>query len=111
MQRSDAGYAMTRREFVVTSLAVGFAAAVSPVVAETLVATDAQGLDVGEVKIPVADGEVPACRAMPTRGAPFPIVVVVQEIFGVHEYIKDVCRRFASRLSGGCARTLRARAT
>jgi carboxymethylenebutenolidase len=95
MQRSDAGYAMTRREFVVTSLAVGFAAAVSPVVAETLVATDAQGLDAGEVKIPVAEGEVPAYRAMPTRGAPFPIVVVVQEIFGVHEYIKDVCRRFA----------------
>jgi carboxymethylenebutenolidase len=97
MQRSDARYAMTRREFVVTSLAAGFAMAVRPVVAETLVATDAQGLEAGEVKIPVGDGEIPAYRAMPARGAPFPVVIVVQEIFGVHEYIKDVCRRLAKR--------------
>ena len=95
MRRSDAGYAMTRREFVVTSLAAGFAMAVRPVVAETLVATDAQGLDAGEVKIPVGAGEIPAYRAMPARGAPFPVVIVVQEIFGVHEYIRDVCRRLA----------------
>lgn len=95
MDRDDALRALTRRQFVVTSLAAGFAAAVLPVAAETLVATDAQGLDAGEVKIPVGGGELPAYRAMPAHGAALPIVVVVQEIFGVHEYIKDVCRRLA----------------
>jgi carboxymethylenebutenolidase len=47
------------------------------------------------VKIPTADVEIPAYRAMPDSGGPFPVVLVVQEIFGVHEHIKDVCRRFA----------------
>jgi carboxymethylenebutenolidase len=47
------------------------------------------------VKIPVADGEIPAYRAMPEKGKNFPVALVVQEIFGVHEHIKDVCRRFA----------------
>jgi carboxymethylenebutenolidase len=93
--QDDAARALTRREFVVTSLAAGFAAAVLPVAAGTLAATDAQDLEAGEVAIPVAGGELPAYRAMPARGAVFPVVVVVQEIFGVHEYIKDVCRRLA----------------
>jgi carboxymethylenebutenolidase len=84
----------TRREFVVTALAAGFALAVRPVSAQTI-STDASGLDAGEAKIPVADGEVPAYRAMPATGGPFPVVLVVQEIFGVHEHIKDICRRFA----------------
>lgn len=84
----------TRREFVVTALAAGFALAVRPVSAQT-VTTDTTGLMAGEVKIPVADGEMPAYRAMPGRGGPFPVVLVVQEIFGVHEHIKDICRRFA----------------
>lgn len=86
---------LTRREMLVTSLAVGFAAAALPVRADTVVTTDANGLTAGEVKIPVADGEIPAYRAMPASGGPFPVVLVVQEIFGVHEHIKDVCRRFA----------------
>ncbi len=84
----------TRREFVVTSLAAGFALAVQPVSAETIV-TDRKGLEAGEVKIPVKEGTIPAYRAMPEKGGPFPVVLVVQEIFGVHEHIKDVCRRFA----------------
>ena len=84
----------TRREFVVTSLATGFALAVQPVSAETIT-TDASGLTAGEVKIPVKDGEIPAYRAMPDKGGPFPTVLVVQEIFGVHEHIKDICRRLA----------------
>ncbi len=83
----------TRREFVVTTLAAGFALAVQPVTAETIT-TGATGLVAGEVKIPVADGEIPAYRAMPEKGGPFPVVLVVQEIFGVHEHIKDICRRF-----------------
>ncbi len=84
----------TRREFVMTSLAAGFVLAVEPVAAQTIT-TDSAGLLAGEVKIPVADGEIPAYRAMPEKGGPFPVVLVVQEIFGVHEHIKDVCRRFA----------------
>src|SRR5947209_15989891 len=84
----------SRRDFVVTSLAAGFALAVQPVSAETIT-TDAKGLEAGEVKIPTKDGEMPAYRAMPDKGGPFPVVLVVQEIFGVHEHIKDVCRRFA----------------
>ncbi len=43
----------------------------------------------------MADGQIPAYRAMPATGGPFPVVLVVQEIFGVHEHIKDICRRFA----------------
>jgi len=85
----------TRREFVMTSLATGFAAAVQPVAASTQIRTDAQGLTAGEVKIAVKDGEIPAYRAMPAGGKNLPTVLVVQEIFGVHEHIKDVCRRFA----------------
>jgi carboxymethylenebutenolidase len=92
---------LTRREFVVTSLAAGFAAAVLPVSAQTVVTTDSQGLVAGEVKIPAAGGEMPAYRAMPATGSAFPMVLVVHEIFGVHEYIKDVCRRLAKL--GYCA--------
>lgn len=84
----------TRREFVMTMLASGFALAVQPVSAQTL-HTDDRGLMAGEVKIPVNTGEIPAYRAMPAGGGPFAVILVVQEIFGVHEYIKDVCRRFA----------------
>ena len=85
----------TRRHFVVTMLAAGFAAAVRPIAAQTVVHTDSEGLIAGEVKIPVADGQIPGYRAMPAKGTHFPVVLVVQEIFGVHEYIKDVCRRLA----------------
>jgi carboxymethylenebutenolidase len=83
-----------RRAFLVTKLAAGFAMAVRPVTAETIT-TSAEGLTAGEVKIPVGDGEIPAYRAMPAKGANHPVVLVVQEIFGVHEHIKDVCRRLA----------------
>jgi len=93
--------ALTRREMMMTTLAVGFAAATLPVHADTLITTSAEGLEAGEVKIPVADGEIPAYRAMPAKGSAFPVVLVVQEIFGVHEHIKDVCRRFARE--GYCA--------
>jgi carboxymethylenebutenolidase len=93
--------ALTRREFVVTTLAAGFALAVRPVSAQTMITTDANGLEAGEVRVPTGDGQMPAYRAMPASGGPFPVVLVVQEIFGVHEHIKDVCRRFAKR--GYCA--------
>jgi carboxymethylenebutenolidase len=84
----------SRREFVATSLAAGFAMAVQPV-APTTITTDANGLEAGEVKIPVKDGQIPAYRAMPADGKDLPVILVVQEIFGVHEHIKDICRRLA----------------
>ena len=80
----------TRREFVVTMLAVGFAAAVRPIAAQTVLHTDDKGLVAGEVKVPVKDGQIPAYRAMPAKGTNFPVVLVVQEIFGVHEDRKSV---------------------
>lgn len=86
--------AWTRRGFVVTSLATGFALAAGPVSAEAI-HTSAAGLMAGEVKIPVEGGSIPAYRAMPARGGPFPTILVVHEIFGVHEHIKDICRRLA----------------
>lgn len=83
-----------RRTFLKTSLGAGFALAVQPVSAAT-VTTPADGLTAGEVKVPSLGVEIPAYRAMPASGGPFPVMLVIQEIFGVHEYIKDVCRRFA----------------
>jgi carboxymethylenebutenolidase len=89
---------LTRREFTAaataTTLAAGFALAVQPVSAETIT-TDANGLEAGEVTIPTPEGKIPAYRAMPAEGGSFPVVLVVQEIFGVHEHIKDICRRLA----------------
>lgn len=65
-----------------------------PVSASTIT-TDTLGLEAGAVSIPTADGQIPGYRAMPNSGKSFPVVLVVQEIFGVHEHIQDVCRRFA----------------
>jgi len=85
---------VTRRTFVVTSLGAGFALAVLPVSAQTIT-TSSEGLVAGEVKVPVKDGQIPAYRAMPATGSSFPTILVVQEVFGVHEWIKDICRRLA----------------
>jgi carboxymethylenebutenolidase len=57
--------------------------------------TDTNGLDAGEVSIPVADGKIPGYRARPAGKTHTGVVLVVQEVFGVHEHIKDICRRFA----------------
>jgi len=84
----------SRRTILKTTLSAGFCAAVSPVSAETI-STSADGLDVAEVKVKTADGAIPAYRAMPAGGGPFPTVLVIHEIFGVHEHIKDMCRRWA----------------
>ena len=93
-QTAPANGDFTRRTFAVTSLAAGFALAVQPVSAQTIT-TDTTGLEAGEVKIPTPDGEIPGYRAMPAKAGPFPVILVVQEIFGVHEHIKDLCRRLA----------------
>ena len=85
----------SRRQFMVSALGAGFALTVQPVAAETIITTDSVGLTAGEVKIPAAGGAMPAYRAQPASGGNWPVILVVQEIFGVHEYIKDVCRRLA----------------
>jgi len=82
----------SRRDVMRHTLSSGFALAVAPIASTTL-ATDATGLVAGEVKIPTAKGEIPAYRASPKTKAP--VLLVVHEIFGVHEHIKDVCRRLA----------------
>ncbi len=83
-----------RRGFIVTSLGAGFALSVLPVSAQTIT-TSADGLVAGEVKVKVKDGEIPAYRAMPATGSNFATILVISEVWGVHEYIKDVCRRWA----------------
>jgi carboxymethylenebutenolidase len=85
---------LSRRGFAVTTLAAGFATATLPVSAQTIT-TSTEGLETGEARVPAKDGEIPAYYAHPQSGGPFPTILVVQEIFGVHEHIKDVCRRFA----------------
>ena len=90
-----------RRAFLVSALGAGFALATQPALAQTAIATPADGLLAGEIKVPVADGEMVAYRAVPQGASKPAVVLVVSEIFGVHEYIKDVCRRLAKL--GYCA--------
>ncbi|CAN5130082.1 dienelactone hydrolase family protein [soil metagenome] len=85
----------SRRDFVQTAVGSGFAAAVLPVMAQTVVKTDSVGLEAGEVSISVGDFKMPAYRAMPMGKRNAPVVLVISEIFGVHEHIADVTRRFA----------------
>ena len=95
----------TRRELVAagsaTGVVTGYAASVQPVMAGTMILTDPADLDHGMVSIDTPAGKVAAYRAVPTGGKALPIILVVQEIFGLHEHIKDVCRRFAKL--GYCA--------
>jgi carboxymethylenebutenolidase len=88
-----------RRDFVRTAVGGGFAAAVLPISAQTVVKTDSHGLLVGEVTIPVGDFKMPAYRAAPLGKANAPVVLVISEIFGVHEHIADIARRLAK---AGC---------
>ncbi len=85
-----------RRGFLTTTLVAGFTVAAGPVQAQTAISTPADGLAVGDIQIPVGgNGYIPGYWASPARAGTFPVVLVIQEIFGVHEYIKDTCRRFA----------------
>jgi carboxymethylenebutenolidase len=86
---------LDRRSFIVTALGAGFALSVQPTAAQSPIKTATDGLKVGEVKIPAAGGDMVAYRAMPAGKTGLPVVLVVSEIFGVHEYIADVCRRLA----------------
>src|SRR5690349_5727954 len=87
-------YPLARRGFVMTSLISGFTLATQRVEAQAI-HTDTTGIDAGETEIPVSDGKLPAYYARPAKGTNFPVILVNEEIFGVHEYIKDTCRRLA----------------
>ena len=87
-------YPLARRGMMMTGLISGLTLAVTPVEAQ-VIHTGSDGLDAGETKIPTSEGSLPAYYARPTGAGPFPTVLVIEEIFGVHEYIKDTCRRLA----------------
>jgi carboxymethylenebutenolidase len=87
-------YPIARRGMVMTGLISGFTLATQRAEAQAI-HTDETGIEAGTTGIPTTDGDLPAYYAKPTRTGPFPVVLVNEEIFGVHEYIKDVCRRLA----------------
>lgn len=87
---------LSRRDFVITASAAGFALAVQPVCAQSVIITPTDGLSTGDVSLPVSGGALPCYFARPAgQGKALATVLVVQEIFGVHEHIRDVCRRLA----------------
>jgi carboxymethylenebutenolidase len=85
----------TRRTALQAAIGLGYAAAAAPLMAQTAIATPTDGLDAGEVSFTVGGFKVPAYRAAPAGKTGLPVVLVIQEIFGVHQYIADTCRRFA----------------
>lgn len=85
----------TRRTALKAAVGVGYAAAVSPIMAQTAIKTPADGLTAGDVTIDVNGFKMPAYRAAPTGKTNLPVVLILSEIFGVHEYIADTARRFA----------------
>ena len=89
-------FALTRRGFVAASMTAGYTLAAGPIMAQTIVKTGTEGLVEGTIKVPTTGGfEMDCYRARPEKPGTYPIVLVVQEIFGVHEYIRDTCRRLA----------------
>ena len=87
--------AASRRKALGLMLGAGYAAAAAPLMAQTAIETPADGLEAGEVNFPSGDFQVHAYRAAPKGRTGLPVILVVSEIFGVHEYIADVCRRLA----------------
>lgn len=88
------GYPLARRGILMSGLVSGFTLATQRVEAQAI-HTDMAGIEAGETRIPTKLGDLPAYYARPTGNRPHPVILVNEEIFGVHEYIKDVCRRLA----------------
>ena len=84
-----------RRGFLGASAVAGYTLAAGPVQAQTVIRTDTTGLVAGDISIPTATGAMGGYRAKPASGGNLPVVVVMMEVFGLHEWVKDVCRRFA----------------
>lgn len=90
------GLPLSRRTFIGAAMAGSFALAVQPALGQSVIQTSSDGLIAGDITLTAPDGlALKAYRAQPVGPGPFPTVLVVQEIFGVHEYIRDVCRRLA----------------
>ncbi len=87
-------YPLARRGVLMTGLISGFTLATQRAEAQAI-HTGTAGIETGETRIPTTDGQLPAYFAKPPGSGPFPVILVNEEIFGVHEYIKDVCRRWA----------------
>ncbi len=87
----------SRRTFIQTAVGVGFAAAALPIQAQTMISTDSAGLTAGVVMLEINGQKVPVYRAQPEGKSNLPVVLVISEIFGVHEHIADVARRFAKQ--------------
>jgi len=85
---------LARRGFMMTSLISGLTLAATRVEAQ-VIRTDSTGIEAGEVMIPVSGGTLPGYFAKPAGPGPFPIVLVNEEIFGIHDYIRDIIRRLA----------------
>ena len=85
----------TRRTALKAALGVGYAAAALPIMAQTAIHTPPDGLSAGRVAITVNGFQLAAYSAAPAGKSKLPVLLVVQEIFGLHEYIEDTCRRFA----------------
>lgn len=92
-QSTEAG--ASRRTALKAALGVGYAAAAMPIMAQTAIKTSAEGLKTGEAMVEVNGFKVPVFYAAPAGKTKLPVILVIQEIFGVHEYIADTCRRFA----------------
>lgn len=92
-QSTEAG--ATRRTALKAAMGVGYAASVLPTLAQTAIQTPADGLVAGDVTIDVKGFGMPAYRAAPAGKTGLPVVLVLSEIFGVHEYIADTARRLA----------------
>lgn len=97
VRRTPLSEPLGRRAFLKTTLGAGFAAAVLPVIAQTVIKTDSAGLTAGQIAIDVKGQSVPVYRAQPAGKTSLPVILVVSEIFGVHEHIADVARRFAKQ--------------
>lgn len=94
---ASTGSGATRRTALKAALGAGYAAAALPITAQTVIVTSLDGLAAGRTSYPVGGFDVPAYHAAPAGKTGLPVILVVQEIFGVHAYIEDVCRRFARR--------------
>ncbi|CAN5741531.1 dienelactone hydrolase family protein [soil metagenome] len=86
-----------RRTFIQTAVGAGFAAAALPICAQSVISTDSDGLTAGFVILEINGQQVPVYRAQPAGKNNLPVVLVISEIFGVHEHIADVARRFAKQ--------------
>ena len=86
----------TRRGFIASAAASGFTLAAGPIMAQTAIKTPETGLDIFDLRVPVPRGNMPAYIAAPKKAGKLAAIIVVPEVFGMHEYQKDICRRLAN---------------